>query len=252
VKAQLRASLDRLLGLHVDLANFYRAAASDDRLAPLAERFRGMRPPMFNSVFEAVVNGIACQQVSLNVGLLILNRLAELAGAKGNDDEHPGHAFPRPEDLAGLNRQTLRSVGFSNHKAQALIDLARAVSDGTLDLEALTQEPDAIVRDRLCALRGVGRWTAEYVLLRGFGRLNVFPGDDAGARNNLGQWLRRKASLDYEGVRRATERWQPYAGLVYFHLLLDRLTDSGAIGSAAYDCGSEPADCASATRGAPS
>jgi hypothetical protein len=80
--------------------------------------------------------------------------------------------------------------------------------------------------------RGVGRWTAEYVLLRGLGRVHVFPGDDVGARNNLRRWLRLKRTLDYEGVRRVLARWSSHAGLVYFHLLLDRLAEAGYLGDA--------------------
>ena len=66
----------------------------------------------------------------------------------------------------------------------------------------------------LLRLRGVGRWTAEYALLRGLGRLHVFPGDDVGARNNLARWLDRREPLDYAGVQAAVHHWQPYAGLV--------------------------------------
>src|SRR4051812_684300 len=61
--------------------------------------------------------------------------------------------------------------------------------------------------------------TAEYVLLRGLGRLHVFPGDDVGAQNNLARWLGRPRPLDYDGVNRAVEKWRPYAGMLYFHLL---------------------------------
>jgi hypothetical protein len=73
----------------------------------------------------------------------------------------------------------------------------------------------------------VGRWTSEYTLLRGVGRVHMFPGDDVGARNNLRRWLRLRKPLDYEGVRRVLAGWGGYAGLVYFHLLLDRLGDAG-------------------------
>ena len=68
-------------------------------------------------------------------------------------------------------------------------ELARSVAEGHLDLEGLATLPDGEAIDRLCGLRGVGRWTAEYVLLRGLGRTHVFPGDDVGARNNLQRWL---------------------------------------------------------------
>jgi hypothetical protein len=73
----------------------------------------------------------------------------------------------------------------------------------------------------------VGRWTAEYVLLRGLGRTNIFPGDDVGARNNLQRWLHLAGPLDYAGVRRTLARWQRFGGLIYFHLLLDRLEEAG-------------------------
>jgi DNA-3-methyladenine glycosylase II len=118
-------------------------------------------------------------------------------------------------------------LGFSRQKSRAMIELARSITDGSLDLEVLATVPDDAVMDRLCKLRGVGRWTAEYVLLRGLGRLHLFPGDDVGARNNLRRWLRLRKALDYEGVRRVLARWDGYAGLVYFHLLLDRLAVAG-------------------------
>ena len=102
----------------------------------------------------------------------------------------------------------------------AIIELARALAEHRLDLDRLEQLDDATAVARLRTLRGVGRWTAEYVLLRGLGRLHVFPGDDIGARNNLQRWLGLSEPLDYDGVQRTLARWQPFQGLVYLHLLL--------------------------------
>src|SRR5690606_36631211 len=79
----------------------------------------------------------------------------------------------------------------------------------------------------LTELRGIGRWSAEYALLRGLDRLHVFPGDDVGARNNLGSWLDDPGPLDYAGVEAAVRRFHPYAGLVYFHLLLASMHPAG-------------------------
>lgn len=111
-----------------------------------------------------------------------------------------------------------------------MIELARSVSEGHLDLEGLADLPDDEAVNRLCELRGVGRWTAEYVLLRCLGRTHIFPGDDVGARNNLQRWLHLTRPLDYLGVRRTLSRWDGHAGLVYFHLLLDRLREAGNLG----------------------
>jgi DNA-3-methyladenine glycosylase II len=220
------ALLERLLGLRIDLAGFYRLAGPDPRLGPLARRFRGLKPPRFATVFEAVVNAIACQQVTLTLGIRLLNRLAEAGGAPA-PPAAGGPAFPRPTDLATLDPDALRGLGFSRQKARALTELARVTANGSLDLDALAGLDDAAAVAHLCRLRGVGRWTAEYVLLRGLGRLGVFPGDDVGARTNLARWLGRPGALDYAGVQRALARWKPYAGLLYFHLLLDRLAAAG-------------------------
>ena len=94
---------------------------------------------------------------------------------------------------------------------------------GNCDLESLVDLPDDEAVGRLEQLRGVGRWTAEYVLLRGLGRWHIFPGDDVGARNSLTRWLKLRKPLDYQRVRRVMARWKGYGGLIYFHLLLDRL-----------------------------
>jgi DNA-3-methyladenine glycosylase II len=110
-----------------------------------------------------------------------------------------------------------------------MLDLAAAVANGRLDLESLEALPDDAALARLQEIRGVGRWTAEYVLLRGLGRLHVFPGDDVGGRNNLQAWLRLPKPLDYDGVGRTLHPWRRYGGLIYLHLLLDRLADSGFV-----------------------
>jgi DNA-3-methyladenine glycosylase II len=113
------------------------------------------------------------------------------------------------------------------------LTLAQGIHDGRIAVEGLWRYNDAEACARLRQLRGVGRWTAEYVLLRGLRRLHVFPGDDVGAQKSLARWLGRRAPLDYAGVSKAIEKWQPYAGMVYFHLLLDGLSRAGMLESAA-------------------
>jgi DNA-3-methyladenine glycosylase II len=128
-----------------------------------------------------------------------------------------------------LPPEDYQAIGFSRQKVRALLGVARAIASHKLDLESIEGEDDSVVRARLLELRGVGRWTSEYVLLRGLGRLHVFPGDDVGAQKRLARWIGRARPLDYAGVARTVERWQPYAGLVYFHLLLDGLSQAGAL-----------------------
>jgi len=135
------------------------------------------------------------------------------------------YAFPTAEDIARVSPEECRAIGFSRQKALALVSLARAIEQGELDLEALAEQDDeAMIRQRLLDVHGIGRWTAEYVLLRGLGRLDVFPGDDVGAQKALARWLGRSRRPDYAGVGRAVKQSSPFAGLVYFHLLLDGLS----------------------------
>ena len=226
-RTHLRRTIVRLLGLRVDLARWYQTADRDQHLRTLAHRFRGLKPPQFPTLFEALVNAIACQQLSLVVGLELLNRLAVACdGKRKTSDGKELCAFPAPRDLARLSPATYRAIGFSRQKARALRTLALAVERGEVDLERLTSVDDTEASAQLRRLRGVGRWTAEYVLLRGLGRLQVFPGDDVGAQKSLARLLGRSSQLDYAGVQRATAAWRPYAGLVYFHLLLEGLSRS--------------------------
>jgi len=231
-KQRLRRLLDRLLGLRIDLSGWYQTADGDSRMRVLADKFRGLKPPRFPTIFEALVNAFACQQLSLEVGLTLLNRLATICGQRIGTLRDPNYAFPAPAEVARLPPLRYRTIGFSRQKVRALLALSRAIAQQELNLELLAREDDEVIGRRLSELRGVGRWTAEYVLLRGFGRLHVFPGDDVGAQKRFAQWLGRSRPLDYVGVGRAVARWQPYAGLVYFHLLLDGLSEAGALESA--------------------
>lgn len=218
-------ALHRLLGLAVDLSEFYELAAGDEKLAPLADRFRGLKPPRFPSVFETLINAVACQQLSLDVGMHLLNGLSRrfgLAAARSSL-----RAFPCPDALAHLSPEILRAMKFSRQKAQSVIELSGALAQGRLELEALANCTDDALLGRLQSLRGIGRWSAEYALLRGFGRLHVFPADDVGAWHGLRRWLGLRKPLDYCRARRLANRWRPYAGMVYFHLLLDRLQREG-------------------------
>ena len=228
-KARIAAVVERLLGTCVDLRPFYRFAAGEPRLHELAAQFRGLKPPRFPTVFEGVVNGIACQQLSLAVGITLLNRLSAACGLSFPDADGVQYAFPRPADLAAMSIHDLLPLGFSRNKSRAIIETASEVAEGRLDLESFANLENEEALARLRELRGVGRWTAEYVLLRGLGRTNVFPGDDVGARNNLSRWMHLRKPLDYDRVGGVLRKWKRFAGLIYYHLLLRGLEHSGKL-----------------------
>lgn len=223
----LASTLTRMLGTGADLAEFYRLAARRPELGALVSQFRGVKPPRFPTLFEALANAVICQQISLDAGLVILNRFASAFGPSVLKEDGPAYGFPPPENLSTLEPTALRSLGFSFQKARAVIELASSIAGKKLNSDELDDLDDDTAVDRLRQFRGIGRWSAEYALLRGIGRLEVFPGDDVGARKRLKDWLNLTGPLDYEKVRHATAPWNGYAGLVYFHLLLKGLDEGG-------------------------
>ena len=123
-----------------------------------------------------------------------------------------------------------------------------------VDLDGLVQADDERAVAALVSRPGIGRWSAEYVLLRGLGRLGVLPGDDVGARNNLRRRFELPASAGYDEVAAVAKGWWPYDGMVYFHLLLDGLARGGQLQPGAPELaalGSVPASAWSPARRPP-
>jgi DNA-3-methyladenine glycosylase II len=228
-EGQARQTLERLLGLGANPSGFATMGSSEPSLEGLVARMRGLKPPRFSTVFEGLVNGVACQQLSLDVGVHLLNRLSTAHGRAVGAGHNRLHTFPGPAELATVDPADLKRLGFSMAKARTIVTSAGEIVDGDLDLQALEHAGDTEVLERLTGLHGVGRWTAQYVMLRGLGRLHIFPGDDVGARNKLKAFLGLDGPFDYERVERVVSRWAPYGGLVYFHLLLDSLSRAGLL-----------------------
>lgn len=196
--AKLEGILRKVLGWDLDLGPFYKLAANDPTLDILTKQFVGVRPPRFPSLFETLVNAIACQQVSLDVGTLLLNRFAQQFGKSLADGNLKLHAFPGPQNLVDVDEDGIKKLGFSYQKARAIQSAAYAIANGDISLERLEASSSEEALTGLQPFRGIGRWSAEYVLLRGLGRLDVFPGDDVGGQNNLDLSGRLRHSLEYE------------------------------------------------------
>lgn len=161
------------------------------------------------TVFEALARSIASQQISGAVARKMIERLIAA---------HGGH-FPTPEQIAASTAEQLRASGFSFAKIAALQDLAAHCLDGRLpDDAALVQMEDEEVIDRCAAVHGIGRWTAQMLLMFHFGRPDVLPVDDFGVRNGfrlaygLKGMPRPKALLSYG------ERWAPYRSAAAWYL----------------------------------
>jgi 3-methyladenine DNA glycosylase/8-oxoguanine DNA glycosylase len=213
-----RAEAERIFGLAFDLPAFYRFAKSDPVLAALVEPLYGLRPSLAPNGLEMIVGSICAQQVNLSFAFACRARLVERYGVRV-DDVHGLYAFPDAAALAQARVADLRALKFSTRKAEYIRDLGAAVSSRALDLTALADAPDARVIEVVTALRGLGRWTAEWYLARCLGRGDVCPAGDLGVRRAFERYYGRGRTLSEEAVRRRARAWGPYRNLAIHYLL---------------------------------
>lgn len=206
----------RMLAPTLDLHGFESRARRIRGMSALVRRFRGLRPPRFSSIWEAILNAIPFQQLSLISALASLGRLIEGLSAPVEFDGLLLYPLPSPESLANLSEAEVKTFGFSGAKARALLSSARAILDGSLRDEDLEPLETPALEERLLELRGVGPWTAALLMLRGFRRLEIFPAGDSGAARGLADTFPDTAPEDL------LSRLGPYRGMLYFHLLLSR------------------------------
>ena len=215
----------RLLGTDVDLTRFYRAAAKIPWLAPLVAGAKGVKPPRYPSVWEACVNAIVYQQVSIHAAGAILRRVIERYSEAVAVDGGELRAFPGPQTFIDADADELRALGLSIQKVVSTRAVARAILDGDIDEAALTAFPTPALMEALTAHRGIGPWTAAVVALRGFGRLDLFPMNDSGVARSVKD-LSGQTDVDVEAL---LGQLGPQRGMLYYHLLIGRLVARGDV-----------------------
>jgi DNA-3-methyladenine glycosylase II len=205
------------------------ARRGDPRLQAVVATLRGLKPPRFPTLFEAIANVIPFQQVSLAAGDAVVGRLVDRFGERLHLGDRTYEAFPRPEPLAASDVDALRDLGLSRAKAAALRDVARRIVAGELDEEQLEALPSATAMDLLMGIPGIGPWSAGLILLRGLRRMEVFPAGDVGAAKNLRRLLGAEDPAR-DGERQALlARMGDTRGYLYFYALGWRLMQEGLI-----------------------
>lgn len=152
------------------------------------------------NLFETLVESIISQQISVKAADAIMARLcAAIPGGR-----------PTPTVLLTFEHDALRAVGLSTFKARYIRDLTERVTSGQLNLEKLNTLEDEAVIQELTQVKGIGRWTAEMMLIFSLGRPDVLPVDDLGfvegVRSAYGLASRPKP----KEMREQGERWRPY------------------------------------------
>jgi DNA-3-methyladenine glycosylase II len=219
VAAAVAAEVRAIFGLDADLAGFYRMAKGDPVLGPLTEALHGLRPSLTPAPLEMLVGSITAQQVNLAFAMALRARLVRRYGTPVTLGGQTVYAFPRAADLARAPLSTLRAMQFSRQKADYIRGLARAVASGALEPVALAAADNAGVIERLTALRGFGRWTADWFLARCLGRGDVCPAGDLAVRKAFQHHWGRGRPLTEAAMRRRAAAWGPYQSLAVHYLL---------------------------------
>ncbi|HEU4366594.1 MAG TPA: hypothetical protein VFV05_00015 [Methylomirabilota bacterium] len=227
------AEVRRLFGLDFDLPGFYRTAKADPALAPLVGRLYGLRPTLAPSALEMLVGSITAQQVNLSFAFACRARLVRRYGTSVRQGRTEVWAFPDAPALARARVRELRALKYSTRKAEYIRDLARAVVAGTLDLDGLAAAGNADVIARLTALRGLGRWTADWFLARCCGRGDVCPAGDLAVRKAFEHYYGRGRRLGEEAIRRRARAWGACQNLAVHYLLAGMRLDSRPAGDGA-------------------
>ena len=224
----------RLFGLDFDLPGFYRMAKADPVLGGLVQPLYGMRPTLAPTPLEMLVGSITAQQVNLSFAFACRARLVRRYGEAVETDGTTLWAFPDATALAAARVRELRALKYSTRKSEYIRDLARAIVAGALDVEALTAAANDEVIAQLTALRGLGRWTADWFPARCCGRGDICPAGDLAVRKAFDHHYGRRRTLSEQAIRRRARAWGAYQNLAVHYLLAGmRLASARAGGGTA-------------------
>ena len=217
------ATVGSMLGIEAGLSEWDRRVKPFPWLTRLTERLRGMHPPRYPSLWEAMAHAIVFQQISIHAASSIMRRTVQALCAPYEPHGDAIHPFFTPSSVLFASDETLRAVGLSANKVDHLRSAAAAVEDGGVTEELLAGLSSEEAAAKLVAIPGIGPWSAAVVLLRGMGRLDVFPLKDSGVARSLRE-LSGDPELDPAAL---LEALGPVKGFLYFHLLLGRMRNLG-------------------------
>ena len=199
-----------LLGCDQDLRPFYDAVTGDPVLADVVGDFYGYHNTRTASVYEALVQAVMGQQIATNVARIIRSLLVENYGVRATIAGREWYAFPRAESLATAEVADLRQLKLSYRKAEYIQGIAQgAVDSGDNFASTHDLEDDEVVK-RMVAIRGVGQWTAQWVLVRALARPDGFPIGDLALRRTVSSLYFDGQEIDDAQLLAFSQRWSPW------------------------------------------
>ncbi len=220
-KKKAEEAVSILFNLNFDLVPFYEEAKDDKIMAHLTRKLFGLKSPTTQIAFEALVDSIVEQQISLKVANGIEKKLTKKFGDTLNLEGEAYYAYPTPQSLASASTRELRQCGLSQRKAEYIKAVSSLVAEGKLDLEKLKncESADDIIRE-LDRIRGVGVWTAELTMIRGMQRLEALPADDLGLRRTISHYYCGGKAITSTEARHIAKGWGRWEGLAAYYLIV--------------------------------
>jgi DNA-3-methyladenine glycosylase II len=211
----------KLFSLDLDLKPFYETVKNDEVMAHLIRKLWGLKSPTTPTIFEAMVDAIVEQQISLKVANNLENKIIKRFGDALNLKDDVYFVYPTPQQLALVSIDEFRQCGLSYRKAEYIKEASTLIAEGKLNLENLKtyEDSDQIIQE-LDHIRGVGVWTAEFTMLRGMRRLEALPADDLGLRRVISRYYRDGKVISSAEARRIAENWGCWKGLAAYYLVV--------------------------------
>ncbi len=211
------------LDLETDLEPFYAMASADPLLKEPVEQFYGLRNIGIPDLFEAISWGIIGQQINLTYAYTLKRRLVEQFGGSIASEGETHYTYPTAEAIAGLTPDDLGVLRMSAKKCEYLVGTAALIAEGRLSKGLLQQAGGLKEAERmLTAIRGIGPWTANYVLMRCLRMPSAFPIDDVGLHNAIrfatGS-AQKPAKADILKLSAGWAGWESYATIYLWRLL---------------------------------
>jgi DNA-3-methyladenine glycosylase II len=213
-----------LFDLDSDLSQFYQLAKEDDLLAPLVEKYHGLRIVGLPDIFEATTWAIIGQQINLKFAYILKKRIIENFGEQLTHEGFTYWLFPTAERMSTITVKELTDLQFTTRKAEYVIGVAKLIASGSLIKENLQKESPDRILESLVSIRGIGHWTAQYVMMRCFHIPSAFPISDVGLHNALKAQLHlsKKPTIpEIEIISQHWEGWQAYATFYLWRTLHD-------------------------------
>jgi DNA-3-methyladenine glycosylase II len=215
MQAQARQVVSSLLGLRIDPDAFLAFVAADPVFGPLSMRQRGLRIAQSSSIFEALTWAIMGQQINVAFAVSLRRSFIRLAGRPHSSGLL---CYPVAVDVAGLELEALTSKQFSRAKAETLLRLAGLIAEGKLDLEESPVNPIEVICASLLAVKGIGPWTVNYALLRGYGHADCSLHGDVAVRAAIGNLWGHETRPSMAAADALLQRYRPHRTMAAAHL----------------------------------